>query len=75
MKKTTSRVIATTALTAGAVLASVAPAQAGIIDGSLNNPHVLSESSLLGALAGGMLDAVSNTDADTGAKGNAGTYE
>ncbi|MFF8035207.1 MULTISPECIES: hypothetical protein [unclassified Streptomyces] len=67
--KTFSRILAITALTTGAALASVAPAQAGIIDGALNNVSALSPGNILGTLTNGALSGASNNNGNTKAQG------
>ncbi|MEV3973056.1 hypothetical protein AB0K68_33810 [Streptomyces sp. NPDC050698] len=69
MKKSPSRIIAVTALTAGAALASVAPAQAGVLDGTLNNAAVLDSVNALGSLVNSTLSDASNNNAATKAEG------
>ncbi|MFF5960789.1 hypothetical protein [Streptomyces luteogriseus] len=76
MKKSPSRIIAITALTAGAALASVAPAQAGVVDGALNNAAALDSVNVLGSLVNSTLSEASNNNANTKAagKGNNSTH-
>ncbi|MEU8653620.1 hypothetical protein [Streptomyces sp. NPDC048737] len=69
MKKSSSRVLVIAALTTGAVLASVAPAQAGIVDGTLNNVSALASGNPLGALLNGVLTDEPNNNANTKASG------
>ncbi|USQ85607.1 hypothetical protein NFX46_18620 [Streptomyces phaeoluteigriseus] len=71
MKKSPSRLITITALTAGAALASVAPAQAGAIDGALNNVATLQSVNILGSLVNSTLSDASNNNANTKADGKA----
>jgi hypothetical protein len=71
MKKSPSRIIAITALTAGAALASMAPAHAGIIDGALNNVATLQSVNTLGSLVNSTLSDASNNNANTKADGKA----
>ncbi|MBT2401207.1 hypothetical protein [Streptomyces sp. ISL-100] len=70
MKKP-SRIIAITALTAGAALASVAPAQAGIVDGALNNVAALDSVNALGSVVNSNLSDAANNNANTKADGKA----
>ncbi|WAX76322.1 hypothetical protein [Streptomyces sp. KMM 9044] len=69
MKKSSSRILAIAALTTGAALASAAPAQAGIIDGTLNNVSALASGNPLGALLNGALPDESNNNANTKTSG------
>ncbi|MFF9490291.1 hypothetical protein [Streptomyces sp. NPDC014676] len=69
MTKSSSRVLTITALTTGAVLASVAPAQAGIIDGTLNNVSALTSGNPLGTLLNGVLPDKSNNNANAKTSG------
>ncbi|MEV5726274.1 MULTISPECIES: hypothetical protein [Streptomyces] len=69
MKKPSSRVLAIAALTTSTLLASVAPAQAGIVDGTLNNVSALTPGNPLGALLNGVLPDESNNNANTKASG------
>ncbi|MGX1885404.1 hypothetical protein [Streptomyces sp. NPDC055287] len=71
MKKSPSHIIAITALTAGAALASVAPAQAGVVDGALNNVAALDSVNVLGSLVNSTLSDASNNNANTKADGKA----
>ncbi|OEJ28688.1 hypothetical protein AS594_33690 [Streptomyces agglomeratus] len=71
MKKSPSRIIAITALTAGAALASVAPAQAGVVDGALNNVAALDSVNVLGSLINSTLSDTANNNANTKADGTA----
>jgi hypothetical protein len=71
MKKSPSRIIAITALTAGAALASMTPAQAGVIDGALNNVAALQSVNTLGSLVNSALSDASNNNANTKADGKA----
>ncbi|MCG8971535.1 hypothetical protein [Streptomyces sp. CL12-4] len=68
MKKLSSR-IAITTITVGAALASVTPAQAGIIDGTLNNVSSLTQGNVLGSLLNSALQDSSNNNANTKASG------
>ncbi|MFF7859292.1 hypothetical protein [Streptomyces sp. NPDC007904] len=69
MKKSPSRILAITVLTTGAALASVSPAQAGILDGTLNNASILTSSNPLGMLLNSVLSGESNNNANTKASG------
>ncbi|MCK8438942.1 hypothetical protein G3I77_40030 [Streptomyces sp. D2-8] len=69
MKISRSRIIAITALTAGAAFASVAPAQAGVIDGAVNNAAALNSVNALGSLVNSTLSDASNNNANTKGQG------
>ncbi|MGW7052893.1 hypothetical protein [Streptomyces sp. NPDC054887] len=71
MKKSPSRIIAVTALTVGAALGSVAPAQAGVVDGALNNLAALDSVNVLGSLVNSTLSDASNNNANTKTQGKA----
>ncbi|MGW7194691.1 hypothetical protein [Streptomyces chryseus] len=66
-----SRILAVTALTASAAHASVAPAQAGVVGGALNNLAALDAVNVLGSLVNSTLSDTSNNNANTKADGKA----
>ena len=64
------RSILTTALLAvGTAVLAGAPAHAGIVDGSVNNAHVLDNVGVLNAMMGSNVETIENNNANTRAQG------
>jgi hypothetical protein len=70
MNKSLPRALVLTTITVGAALASVAPAQAGVIDGTLNNLSALTQSNVLGSLVNSALTDSSNNNANAKTQGH-----